>query len=294
MKNLLLLSIALMFAATISKAQPIPNAGFENWTNTGNYFSPDSWETSNNVSAAGGVYTAEQGTPGSPGSYYLKLTSKTVSGQVVNGMAVCGHLDPVTMQPVSGFPFSQRPSTFTGKWQHMIFGSSQGSISVTLTRWDSATNTRVTVATAQQTLTGMAMNWANFTLGFTYTDGYNPDSCLIVLKASGTNPTNSDYLWVDNLSFGGNITGISTPDFDANISIYPNPTSHNLSMDLSALQGQGVTIQIFDPSGRQIQSSGRIIASSTASLDISALSTGNYMLNIITDKGTVQRSFIKK
>src|SRR5262249_28300307 len=152
------------------------------------------WSTLNNTTTMGGVYTCTKASPGVPGSYYMQLTSKTILSTVVNGMAVCGTLDSMTMQPTGGFPFNQRPAAFNGKWQHMIFGSSQGSVSVTLTRWDASSSSRVVVATAAQTLSGMAMSWANFTINFNYMDGNYPDSCIIVLMASGANPTNNDYL----------------------------------------------------------------------------------------------------
>lgn len=94
------------------------------------------------------------------------------------------------------------PANFTGKWQHMIYGSSQGSIQVTLTRWDSGMGMRMPkLLQGNVTLSGMAITWANFTIPLTYTDGNNPGFCIIVMKASGSNPTNNDYLWVDNLAF---------------------------------------------------------------------------------------------
>jgi hypothetical protein len=161
MKKIIYFFFALMFAAVISKAQ-IPNSGFESWTNMGAYYNPDNWATLNNMTTMSGMYTCTQATPGNPGSYYMKLTSRTIGPDVVNGIAVCGTMDSMTMQPTSGFAFNQRPASFTGRWQHMIFGTSQGSVSATLTRWDVPSNSRVVVATATQTLSGMAMSWANF------------------------------------------------------------------------------------------------------------------------------------
>ena len=199
MKKSILFIMAVITIKTTTFAQ-MPNSSFETWTNMGSYDVPLQWGTMNNTTAANSVYTCTKGAPGSSGSFYLKLTSQIVGGDVVNGIAVSGKLDTMTMQPISGFAYSQRPQSFTGKWQHMIFGSSQGSVSARLTRWDNGLNQRVTVATAIQTLSGMAMSWANFIINFNYIDGGYPDTCIIILKASGINPTNSDYLWVDNLS----------------------------------------------------------------------------------------------
>lgn len=273
----------------------IPNSGFENWTTVGSYSIPDGWGTMNNTTAIASVYTATKGTPGSPGASYLKLTSKTVSAAVVNGIAVSGVLDSMTMAPKSGFAFTQRPASFTGKWQHMIYGSSQGSIKVTLTRWDTGLGQRVTVATANQTLSGMAMSWANFTIPFTYTDGNNPDTCIIVLKASGSAPTNNDYLWVDNLAFSGMVTGIENHEsFVTDMVVYPNPSSENVNFKFNIKTAQQVSIEITDINGKLIRSTnfGKIQGETTQSMNISGIAKGTYFVKISGESATETRKLV--
>lgn len=295
MKKSILLSIALMLVLTISKAQSVPNAGFETWTNMGTYDNPDSWTCLNGMTASASTYTCMKGTPGSPGTSYLKLVSKTVSGMgVMPGIASSGTFDQSTFAPITGFAFASRPANLTGKWQHMIYGSSQGYVDVQLTRWDAGMNMRMPVASAHLVLSGMAMSWANFTVPLTYADGNNPDSCMITFSASGSAPTANDYLYVDNLAFSGSVTGISENHFDANISVFPNPASDNLILDLSALQDKNVSVQIFDVTGKQVQFINSVGVASKTTLDISTLPKGNYVLNIIAKEGTLQRNFIKQ
>ncbi|MES2678965.1 MAG: hypothetical protein V4635_03730, partial [Bacteroidota bacterium] len=170
---ILLLSAGSFFAQ-------IPNGGFENWTSMGSYDVPDNWKTMNFSTAYYALFTASKGTPGNPGSAYLQLTSKTINGSVVPGIAVLGKLDTLTKKPVAGVPFTQRPASFGGKWQHMIFGTSQGSVMAMLTKWNATQNKRDTIAFGSQTLVGMAMSWANFSQSLTYKDSLNyPDSCMI-------------------------------------------------------------------------------------------------------------------
>src|SRR5271157_5926898 len=169
MRMKIYLSIILLFTIMVTQAQSIPNAGFENWTSKGSYSDPDSWMCFNDLTASKSVYTCEQGTPGDPGNYYLKLTSKTVTGiGVVPGYAVSGTFNTTTLQPLKGFAFNQRPLNLTGNWQYMIFGSSPGYIKVQLTRWDSSMKTRMTVASADSVLPGMVMSWASFSIPLTY------------------------------------------------------------------------------------------------------------------------------
>ena len=286
--------IMAMFITASAFAQ-IPNSGFENWTTVGSYSNPDGWGTMNNTTAIASVYTATKGTPGSPGVSYLKLTSKTVGTGVVNGVAVSGVIDSLTMMPKSGFAYNMRPANFTGKWQHMIYGSSQGSIQVTLTRWDTGMNMRMNVASGSVTLAGMAMSWANFTIPLTYVDGNNPDTCIIVMKASGSAPTNNDYLWVDNLAFSGTVTGIENQEsFVTDMSIYPNPSSDMVNFKFNIKTAQQINIEISDINGKLIrtESFGRIQGETNQNMNISGIAKGTYFVKIKGEKSIETRKLV--
>jgi hypothetical protein len=294
MKKTLLVSFALIFNFYFLKAQTIPNAGFENWTSAGAYSNPDGWDQLNSLTSLASVFTCEQGSPGNVGSFYLKLTSKTVTGVgVVAGVAVSGVIDPTTQQAKSGFAFSAQPQSLTGKWQHMIFGSSQGYVDVKLTKWNSGTNSRTTVANGHVDLTGMAMSWANFSVPLAYLETFAPDSCIITLSASGSAPTNNDYLWVDALAFTGSVTALQDYSSQQKIKLFPNPTTSNLTVDLTALNSQQVQMKIFDMQGNLVIALNKLNVSSNTSIDISSLSEGNYLLNIISSEGLISKKFIK-
>ncbi len=288
MKKTILSIYFVLFFILNSAVSQIPNSGFENWTNMGSYYNPDGWGTMNNTTASGSVYTATKGTPGSPGTAYLKLTSQLVGGSVVNGIAVSGKLDSISKQPVSGFAYNQQPQKFTGKWQHMIYGTSQGSISVKLTRWNTSNNSRETIATANQTLSGMAMSWANFTINFVYQSGNIPDTCIIVLKASGLSPTADDYLWVDNLAFTGTVTGIDVQKKCLNnMEVYPNPCSQNINVNVNLIYSGQTTFEILDLTGKIILSKTTTLpqGESIQTIDISNLSKGFYIVRFTTESG---------
>ncbi|MBK6984736.1 MAG: T9SS type A sorting domain-containing protein [Bacteroidetes bacterium] len=291
-------SIFTFIAATtisVTAFAQIPNSGFENWTAVSTYSVPNGWGTLNNTTTLAGVYTVTKATPGSPGASYMKITSKTVATSVVGGIAVSGVLDSMTMTPKSGFAYNMRPANFTGKWQHMIYGSSQGSIQVTLTRWDSGLGMRMPVASGNVTLSGMAMAWANFTIPLTYTDGNNPDSCIIVMKASGSVPTNNDYLWVDNLAFSGVVTGIENQDsFLSNMAIYPNPTSSSINFIFNLKTSQQIVIELTDMNGKLIRSKnmGKIDGDARQLMDLSGIAKGSYIVNVIGEYKTETKKII--
>lgn len=278
-----LVSFLLMSMTSISMFGQILNNGFENWTSMGIYSNPDNWQTLNNYTALAGVFTATKGTPGNPGASYLMLTSKTVSTTVVNGIAVYGTLDPLTMQGTAGKPFTQQPSRLTGNWQHMIFGSSQGSILVKLTKWNAATSARDVVATGSVTLSGMAMSWATFTVNLSYSSAVAPDSCMIVLKASGAAPTNNDYLWVDNLTFSGSVTGMS--DLENNLSIssvFPNPSTEQIIVNLTIKKASEVSFKLIDLTGKVVKEIfvGEVFGQYKSSISVVDIAKGSYFLKI--------------
>lgn len=294
MKTIKSILLTLLTANTFAQ---IPNNGFETWTNMGSYENPGSWGTLNNTTTGAGIYTATKGTPGSPGASYLKLTSKSTGLGVVNGIAVSGVLDSTTMMPKSGFAYAIRSANFTGKWQHMIYGSSQGGITVLLTQWNVSLNKRDTVAIANQTLSGMAMSWANFTIPFSYMNGNNPDSCIIFLRASGSAPTANDYLWVDNLGFSGIVTGIENNEITINeISVYPNPASHQINISFENKSAQNVMLTIIDLNGKVIltKNLGSLTGKRNETISTSEIAKGSYILQLTTNGKTESQTVIFK
>ncbi len=275
--------------ASVSAFAQIPNFSFENWTTVGAYSIPDNWGTMNNATASFSVATATKATPGNPGNFYLKLTSLTTGTTVTNGIAVSGKLDSINKKAKSGFPCILQPASFTGRWQHMIYGTSQGSVKAVLTKWNTGMSKRDTIAIAAQTLSGMAMAWANFTINFTYFSTNAPDSCIIDLRASGSAPTVNDYLWVDNLALTGTVSGIQNQtSFLNSFAVFPNPSTDIINVTLNLKSSQQVSLELLDLTGKAIRTKdlGTIQGETQQSLDVNGVAKGNYFLRIVSDKAT--------
>jgi hypothetical protein len=304
MKTKIYITFFLIFACAIVHAQ-IPNSDFENWTSSVSYDIPDSWDNLNSTTAGSSVYTSEKGTPGATGvagTYFIKLTSKTVTGQgVVPGIAVSGKLNITTLKPISGFAFNQRPANLTGNWQYMVFSAkgviNAGYIDVQLTRWDASMNMRDTIASVHYSLPGMKMSWNAFTLPLTYVDNANyPDSCVITLSASSLTPTNKDFLYVDNLAFSGTQLTTNIVEIRGNkkINVYPNPSTDKISFDLPTTINSEANIQILNLQGEIVKLIKNADATSTLSVDIRDLPTGNYILKVILLNDVFVSRFIKE
>ena len=304
MKHFFFLALAIAGERLLAQTV-IPNAGFENWTAVGTYSLPDSWGTMNNSTASFSVYTATKGTPGSPGTGYLKLTSKTTGSTVTGGIAVSGKLDTLTLQPKSGFAYNLRPANFAGKWQYMVYGNSIGSIRVLTTKWNATAMKRDTIAHAETNLTGMAMSWANFSIPLTYLDSLRyPDSCMIVLKASGANPSNNDYLWVDNLAFTGTVA-VYTPTVDTTglpqlstsitqVQVWPVPARDNLQLNIASNLATEAKLQVFALTGQLLQTQHINLqnGSTLCTLNVSNYARGTYILQISSNNNTLSKQLI--
>jgi hypothetical protein len=275
-----------------SKAQ-INNSGFENWTNMGSYEVPDQWGTLNHATSHLNVYTVTKWNPGSPGAYFMKITSKAYGMSILSGIAVYGALDSTTLQPLTGYPYTQRPVSFTGQWQHMIWGSDQGSVCATLTKWNISENKRDTIAIAYEELFDMAMQWEAFSIDFNYTSTDLPDSCMIVLKASGATPTLNDYLWVDDLAFSG-FVGMDDPALSNQLNVYPVPSCDDVTIDIRSDKPQNITLEIVDMAGRIIISQKKKLhpGDHQLKIDVSSFANGTYFLRSVMEDQTFFRKII--
>ncbi len=295
MKTRTILFLTVIFITNSVFAQ-IPNSGFENWTNPNGYNIPDNWGNLNPVTNSTGIYTCLKGTPGSPGTAYLRLISKAVTGMGVQpGIAVSGVLNTTTFQAVSGFAYADRPVSLKGKWQFMANGSDKGYISLYLTKWDGALKMRDTIGEVKYPLPGMVMSWQSFTLPISYSSSEIPDSAIIILSASGTIPVAGSYLYVDNLSFFGSTIGLEEQSNQEGLMIFPNPVIQNkLVVDCKNREVKADHADIMDLHGKVISRKEIKNQSFPVTVDVSNLHAGLYILRITSPTGSFGSRFIKQ
>lgn len=240
----------LLITVNLGRAQ-ITNGNFENWTTVGSYETPDGWDNLNATTNVASVYTCEKG--GTAGAYYLKLTTKNVLGLGnVPGVAVYGVIDVAAFKAKSGYPFTGRPQSLTGKWQYVPQGTDQGVIGIYLTKWNATTMKRDTVAHNTYLLPGTVMTWANFSIPLNYLKNFAPDSVIIGASSSAFSSVAGSYLYLDSLAFAGNVpVGISQAKPNRySIQTYPNPVSGNLSVDFGQVITENLRLQMVDMLGR--------------------------------------------
>jgi hypothetical protein len=276
----------------------LPNNSFEDWSTMGTYENPDQWGSLNNLTAPGGIFTCEKGTPGNPGTAYIKITSRAINGMgIAQGIAVSGIIDTTTLQPVSGFPFTGRPESMKGNWQFMAYGYDQGYISVLLTKWNVSMFRRDTVAYIYQPCKGMEMSWRDFTITLNYFSGAAPDSAIIVASASNANgavTANYSYLYLDNLSFYGTVAGTKEVLVGHSFAIYPNPVKETLTVKFDKTITNPVHVEILNSLGQRLFSMKLDQLLNSFPINTSQLPEGNFTLKISSSGETSSRQFIHK
>jgi hypothetical protein len=283
-----LLIVILIALAGIIKAQ-IPNGDFQNWVSMTSYDMPVGWDNLNTLTSSKNVFTCEKGTQGT--NSYIRLISDSVPGiGVAPGIAVCGTLDPLTLKPKSGFPCTQRPTALSGKWQFMAPGDDRGFIAVYFSKWNSATKKREIIGTGVDTLDGMEMAWATFSIPISFSSAAVPDSCIILMSASSSVPLQYSYLFGDDLIFETS-SGIIKNDASAkSFELFPNPANDLLKLDLKTLKNIQ-SIQMINIQGQVVYfNAGNSISNG---IDVSNLSPGIYFVTIKSESGVSTKKFDK-
>lgn len=276
-----ILSCLTLFLSVASMAQ-IPNSNFENWSTISGYQSPNSWDNLNKITFSQSIFTCYKGTPGQSGNSYLAVISRSVIGKgIVPGRVVSGKIDTATYKPISGFPFSQRPQNLNYYLQYMPFDPSDtSSVKVILTKWNFMLQQRDTIAKGVNNYNAMAHAWFLGSVYLNYQSGDAPDSALIIISSSGMNAKNGSYIYVDNMSFSGNVIGIEELDLKNQIKIYPNPIAEYFTIELTAKSNyigkvkdlKGTTIKQLD------------ISNKSNLIDVTSIPEGIYIIQIQTEK----------
>lgn len=94
-----------------------------------------------------------------------------------------------------------------------------------------------------------------------------------------------------------NTTGINDVEDDKSITVYPNPATNQVSIAINGTEAlQGVSVSIIDLNGKVVfqQNQLTIASGQDASINISDLSQGIYIVNIQSDKINTNSRFVKQ
>ncbi len=203
-------------------------------------------------------------------------------------IAVAGfHFDPATLK-LSGWAYYDNAGTAG----YYIFNLITGGLTLSANTWY-----RVGVAYDYNTgdVTWKEANGLFYSGVTAASSGIDISECDFAVSA-GTSNTVANQFLVDNVNIsavaveallGTNTNSFSTKDF----SVFPNPAKDfvNVSSTSSSIN----SIEISDLNGRVVKTVNAIDAAN-AQVNVADLSTGVYMMKIVSDKGTTTKKVIKE
>ena len=85
------------------------------------------------------------------------------------------------------------------------------------------------------------------------------------------------------------ILGIEETAMNISLTAFPNPTTENLTLQISDYNNEKLTYQLFDMQGKQI-SNGQIVAQQTQ-IKMNSLPTATYFINVVSQENKKVQSF---
>ena len=263
----------------------IPNSGFENWTSAGSYDNLNSWGTPNDA-CSGPFYRITKSTDNYPtnvGTYSMKIESNTAL--LPNFCAFGYEQTQVGTNGTTQFAITGHPTSLTGYYKFAPLNGDTMSILILLY------NAGVQQSVGSFTTSIAVPNWTSFNIPFaTYTTA---DSASIVFSTFYLSPVGhpvphgNSVLYVDNLNFDNLITGIAELNKTTNVSLYPNPTNTQFTIETNATEKQ--IVNIFDVNGKLILSQTII---GTTTINTETIAPGAYNINLTGSNGVVNKRLI--
>ncbi len=269
--------ILLAFFSIDTKSQSIPNPGFEDWTAGPGYDDPNGWGTINALVASilpGG--TALQTTNSAEihgGSSALKLLTKNISQYVAPGICATGTIN--TDGTISGgIAYNLRPVSLSGWYMYTPINGDTASVEVTLSKWNGTQ--RETIGHTIIEFTQNNTSYSQFVDSIEYISSESPDTAVLVLISSaGANGFEGSTLFLDDLAFAFDNTGIQNHSTTLKVGIGPNPaqnTLHIINLKTDA------NLELFDVTGRKV---GLFqVSENKQDVNIAHLTNGTYIYRV--------------
>lgn len=297
-KSLTLACLMLCSNTITAQSDSVPNGNFEQWINSGAYEDPAGWGTLNWLVIYDIPPTCIKTTDAYAGNYALSLEAKEYDGffglDTIAGWAFTGTF-PENGDPRYGFALNSRPNELSGyyKFQSAVPDSFQ--IAVVLTKWDSASNSQVTIGAGELVDTQNISVYTPFTINIEYFSSDMPDSATIHLLASASSDDSGEgaipgsILKIDELFFGYP-TGKLEPVFsDRKAVVYPNPATEYI--DVFNQAGCNCELVLFDLQGNPVMRT-NIAQTGVSQVKTGSLANGAYFYlflekEVILEKGKI-------
>lgn len=286
------LVVLLLITSKFLVAQTIPNSGFENWTNYGQFSALNGWISNPSITKSSNAYT---------GNNCVKLETVVFGGfggggggvDTIPGNMNTGRQGQGPGTGKSGYALTLRPDSLIGYADYTPFLSDSFVVQVQITKWNSSTRKRDILgkSTYKGGSTGGA--YKRFSFKIEYTSPFTPDSANITVLSTDSDPAHplmGSILYIDALSyfrFVSTTTGITFAAVQEENALFPNPATSTIQLcnfekgELIITNQLGQTVKSIVVNSEKVEI-----------IDVSDLNEGIYYL--ITGKGAVQKLLIQK
>ncbi len=248
MKHLFTIALATVLCVTLSKAQIIPNGGFENWTGN-NFPHPVSWFGTDSATAGFGVSgTIQKSTDAHSGSFAVRSEAKYLSafGSVVPGLCTTGDIDLLAEEVYNGPAYTERPDSIVG-W-YKFDRVNDDTMYIQLILLDANDDT---VGFANYRNIVPTTSYKRFSHPINYYNTSNPAYGHVIMRHSTSTASNpiGSVMIIDDLEVVFKPAGIDDATKPA-VKIYPNPAKNFLMLDNPT--AKGLVVSIYDAIGRKV------------------------------------------
>ena len=264
-------SLVLLFVTGVVSGQ-----AFEN---------PVNWFTSNSFSiyCSAGV-SVTKATDAKEGLFAVRLEGKNgaLIGKTIPGVITTGILTG-GINVSGGQSHTTKSERLTGYYKYSPQGSDMAGIEVSLTKWNSTTHQRDIIAYGNVSKEAAA-DYTAFEVLLSYNSTIvTPDSQLVVISSSAnrSNAIAGSVLYIDNLSFSGEVSSTSNSNYNVDppkINVYPNPVKDFLWIKIYDFEEGEYSWILYNQSG-QLKLQGKIFEHESK-ISFKSFSSGSYILKV--------------
>lgn len=283
--------LTVVFSREIKAQNPIPNPGFEEWSNN----VPIGWNSLNqNILGTDFVTVTRDQTNPQSGTSCVKVQTVMHNIFIVGPVTLPGilSLGEITLDILNqtgsvegGVPIDTRPQMLTGWLRNQPAAGDASIIGIGLFRWNG--NSRDTLALGYNIFSDPIPDWQQFNIPIDYMMWEMPDTMNIMFFSSSLisgNIVNGSTIWVDDLSLEYGPVSISNISADYTPSIRQSSDSDFIT--LTGLESNVAEISIFNLSGCCVMNLKPTPGQSEIGINASGLKSGLYILRIENKDGT--------
>jgi len=279
--------LSVLLVLSFKLTAQIPNSGFEDWTNFGNYEDPTFWG-STNFSSSGPFYAVTKSDdhwPLSVGSYSVRIENNT---SLNPDYSARGYLATGTPPPGPDFVITGHPSSLTGYYKFSPQNGDTMLIQIQLYK------NGLSVAYGEFSSAAPTSGWSGFNIPVSsYSEADSASIFISAYYADDFNaiPHGNSVLYVDNLNFDNLITSVSETTFtEKACSIHPIPASDFIFLDVDIGMDCEYMINIYHVNGNLVKS--ETIKQNQRKIDIRSIDPGVYFVEMKSGERRVKQRLI--